>query len=209
MPLAYCGGNLTAGAAKNCTDPIVGGVEKLFYIMNRRDLDIQAIKASLLAGKTNIFEDIVFNVADPVKVGFKCTNLINQVTTLAGGTYASRYNKVISGVLLDDGAEAALFADQLGSREFEGVAVIEHKFKDYGRTLLGASSSFEIIGLDVPLTSIGQEIKNDKADANSEGGWMFALGTLEPKSRNYWYQTDYATTKALFLALDGGTELGE
>jgi hypothetical protein len=209
MPLAYCGGNLTAGAGKNCDDPIVGGVEKLFYIMNRRDLDIQAIKASLVTGKTNIYEDIVFNVANPVKVAYKCTNLVNAPANLAGGTYASRFNKVLSGVLLDDGAAAALFIDQLASKDFEGVAVIEHKFKDFTRATLAGSSSFEIIGLEVPLTSVGQEIKNDPADANSEGGWMFALGTLEPHSRNYWYQTDYATTKNLFLMLDGGSELGE
>jgi hypothetical protein len=115
----------------------------------------------------------------------------------------------LSGVLLDDGAAAALFIDQLASKEFEGVAVIEHKFKDFSRSALAGSSAFEIIGLEVPLTSVGQEIKNDPADANSEGGWMFALGTLEPHARNYWYQTDYATTKNLFLMLDGGSELGE
>jgi hypothetical protein len=209
MPLAYCGGNLTASAGKNCDDPIVGGVEKLFYIMNRRDLDIQAIKASLVTGQTNVYENIVFNVADPVKVAYKCDNLINVPATLAGGTYASRFNKVLSGVLLDDGVLASKFIQEIASKDFEGVAIIEHKFKDFSRDALAGSSSFEIIGLEVPLTSVGQEIKNDPADANSEGGWMFALGTLEPHARNYWYQTNYATTKNLFLMLDGGTELGE
>ena len=208
MALAYCGADLAADLVKNCTNPIVEGAEKLFYIMNRRDLNISATLASKVVGMTNTYAGIVFNVADPVKKAFKCSNLINLVTTMAGGTYATRYQQVVSGVLLDDGSDVSAIIEALGSKEGEFVAVIEHKFKDFGRATHAGASAFQIIGLEVPLTSNGQEIKNDKADVNSAGGWMFALSALEPHARNYWFATSYAATQILFLSLDGGSELG-
>ena len=209
MASIYNGAELATDLVKNCNNPIVENVEKLSYLINRRDIDLSATIATKVSGMTNTYAGIVFNVADPVKRAFKCSNTINLVTTAAGGTYATRYQQVVSAVLLDDGSDVTAVIEALGSKEGEFVQVIEHKFKDFGRATHAGASAFQIIGIEVPLTSNGQEIKNDKADANSSGGWMFTLATLEPHARNYWYQTDYATTKALFLALDGGTELGE
>ena len=105
------------------------------------------------------------------------------------------------GALLDDGDVPGSMIDALTSKDGEFVMVVEHRFKDVGRTLSPGSSAFQIIGLDVPLTSTGQAIANDKNSADADGGWSFALATTEPKARAYWYSTSYTATKALFNAL--------
>ena len=198
MALTNCAATLAADLQKNCTDPVVGGIEKIGYIINRDDIDIAATKASKVAGSQNLYASLVRVIG---KKGYGCTNLSNLTSTKVDGTYTNKIQHVISGALLDDGDVPGSMIDALTSKDGEFVMVVEHRFKDVGRTLSPGSSAFQIIGLDVPLTSTGQAIANDKNSADTDGGWAFALATTEPKARAYWYSTSYTATKALFDAL--------
>ena len=198
MALGTCPVVLAGDLAKNCINPVVGGIEKDGFLVNYGDIDIEATKASKVAGSKNLYADLVLNVGTK---GYLCDNLSNLVATKVDGLYTSKMQKVLTGALLDDGDVPASIIDALSSNEGRFVAVVRHIFKDLGRTLSPGSSAFEIIGLDVPLTSKGQAIVNDANSADTDGGWAFALGTSEPKARAYWYSTSYTATKALYDAL--------
>ena len=198
MALTNCAATLAADLQKNCADPIVGGIEKIGYLLNRNDVDIAATKASKVVGSQNLYASLVRITG---KKGYGCTNLSNLKSSKVDGTYTNKIQHVITGALLDDGDIPGSIIDALTSTEGEFVMVIEHRFKDLARTLNPGSSAFQIIGLDVPLTSKGQAVENDKASADTDGGWAFNLATTEPKARAYWYSTSYTATKALFDAL--------
>lgn len=202
MALGTCGSTLANDLLKNCSDVVVGGLEKEAYLINRKDIDIEATKATLVAGSNNIYAGLVLKVG---KKGYKCSNITNEATTKVDGTFNNKFQHVISGVLLDDGDEAGAIIEALSSKDGEFVAVVEYKYKDLNRSLSPGSSAFHIIGLDVPLTSDSQTIVNDKASADTDGGWSFALSCTDNHARTLWYAVSYTATKALFDAL--GTEV--
>lgn len=198
MALGTCPVKLANDLAKNCTNPVVGGLEKDFFLLNYDDINIESTKASKVALSKNLYASLVVNVGAK---GYLCDNLNNVVATKVDGLYTSKMQKVITGALLDDGDIPGSIIDALSSNEGRFVAVVRHIYKDLGRAAFPGSSAFEIIGLDVPLTSKGQAIVNDANSADTDGGWAFALGTSEPKARAYWYSTSYTATKALYDAL--------
>ena len=59
MALTNCTATLAADLQKNCTDPVVGGIEKIGYIINRDDIDIAATKASKVVGSQNLYASLV------------------------------------------------------------------------------------------------------------------------------------------------------
>jgi len=203
MSLTTCGEQLAANLVKNCADPVIGGIEKIGFIINRSDIDIAATKASKVVGSKNLYASLVLLTG---KKGYQCSSLSNLKSTKVDGTYTNKIQQVITGALLDDGDVPGSVIDSLISAEGEFVMVVEHKFKDLSRASSPGSSAFQIIGLDVPLTSKGQAVENDKASADTDGGWSFNLATSEPKARAYWYATNYTATKALFDALGTAVE---
>ena len=204
MALGTCNTTLAADLLKNCSDVVIGGLEKTAYLINREDIDIEATKATLVEGSNNIYSGLVLKVG---KKGYKCSNITNEVTTKVDGTFNNKFQHTISGALLDDGDVVGSIIEALSSNSGEFVAVVEYKYKDLNRSVSPGSSAFHIIGLDVPLTSEGQEIVNDKSSADTDGGWAFALSCTDGHARMLWFSTSYTATKGLFDAL--GTEVAE
>lgn len=198
MALGTCSSTVANDLLKNCSDVVVGGLEKEAYLINREDIDIAATKATLVVGSNNIYSGLVLKVG---KKGYKCSNITNEKTTKVDGTFNNKFQHVITGVLLDDGDVAGATIEALSSKNGEFVAVVEYKYKDLNRILSPGSSAFHIIGLDVPLTSNGQTIDNDKSSADTDGGWSFALSCTDNHARTLWYSANYTATKALFDAL--------
>ena len=196
MALTNCDAKLASDLKKNCLDPVVAGVEDGF-LFDRDDIDIEATKASKIAG-TNLYASLVRKTG---KKGYYMENIMPPKSTKEDGTYENRMLKVLSGALLDDGDVPATIIDALTSKHGKFIAVVRNTFVDHARATNPGSSAFEIIGLDVPLTCAGQATENDKASEATNGGWTFALGTKEPKARNYWYSTSYDATRALYDAL--------
>ena len=204
MALGTCNSTVANDLLKNCSDVVIGGLEKVAYLINREDIDIAATKATLLTGSNNIYEGLILKVG---KKGYQCSNITNEATTKVDGTFNNKFQHTISGALLDDGDVVGSIIEALSSKSGEFVAVVEYKYKDLNRDVSPGSSAFHIIGLDVPLTSNGQEIANDKASADTDGGWSFALACTDGHARTLWFATTYTATKALFDAL--GTEVAE
>ena len=195
----YCPTSLAGNLTKNCTDGLVMGVEKIGKLINWDDVDIEATKASFVTDSKNTYASLVIKKG---KKAYRMGNISNLTTTKVDGAYSSKFQHVISGAILDDGDDVGAIVEALGSNEGKFIAVVEHKFKDFGRSSRPGSSSFQIIGLDVPLTSNGQTIANDKNSADTDGGWAFALACSDNAARTLWYSTSYAATKALFDALE-------
>jgi len=202
MALTNCNTTLASDLLKNCSDVVVGGLEKIAYLINREDVDIEATKATLVSGSNNIYSGLILKTG---KKGYKCSNITNEVTTKVDGTFNNKFQHTISGALLDDGDVAGGIIEALSSNSGEFVAVVEYKYKDLNRSVSPGSSAFHIIGLDVPLTSEGQEIVNDKSSEDTDGGWSFALSCTDGHARTLWFAETYTATKALFDAL--GTEV--
>lgn len=198
MALGTCSSTVANDLLKNCADVVVGGLEKVAYLINHEDIDIEATKATLLAGSNNIYAGLVLKEG---KKGYKCSNITNEATTKVDGTFNNKFQHVITGALLDDGDVAGAIIEALSSNSGAFVAVVEYKYKDLNREVSPGSSAFHIIGLDAPLTSNGQTIANDKASADTDGGWSFALACTDGHARTLWYATTYTATKALFDAL--------
>lgn len=199
MPLTTCPKKLASDMAKNCVNPIELGKEKLGYLFNRDEIDIEATLATKIAGSNNLYASLVRKTGAK---GYAMTNVVNEVVTKVDGTHVNKFQHVISAVLLDDGDVPGAIIESLSNKDGAGfIAVTENIFKDFGRTLSGGSSAFQIDGLETPLRSDGQEIKNDKASADTSGGWNFALACTDNKPRTGWFSTSYTATKALFDAL--------
>lgn len=194
MAMTFCYTALATEGVKNCEDPIVGGIERTGYLLNRADVDLVE---TLSAASPNTITEFVVKTG---KRGYKLDNLLNLVTTKVDGTSANRFQKVLTATVLNDGTNNTLFIEQVADRDFEGVAVIRHKFKDANG---GDNASIEVIGLFVGLSSNGQAIANDKNSADTLGGWSVTLATTEPKARVYWLDAEgAAATDALFDALE-------
>lgn len=184
---------IAANLIKNCDDPVSSGIEKKAYIYNRGDLNLQTILASLISGSANTYSAFSLKAG---KRGFQISNALSYINTKTDSIHETEYQKVVSGILLDDGTGAAEIIEAIGGKDNEFVIVVEHKFKDYSRNLRPASSAFEIIGLEGGLTSNGQSIVNDKT-ADTKGGWLFSLSCNEIKPRYYFYSTNYSASKTV------------
>lgn len=193
MGLEICSEVLAKDLAKNCANPIQGGIEMDGWIFNADDIDVPATFNANFLDK-NAVEALIRLVG---KKGYRCTNLTNIVKTKVDGTFDNIFQKVVSGAIMADGSDVADIVEALGSKSGKFIMVVENKDKDISNNGLAA---FEIIGLESPLNSTGQSIVNDKNSADTRGGWAFSLACNEVKPAYYVFDTDYATTKVLVAA---------
>jgi hypothetical protein len=199
MPITTCEKKVAAELTANCINPIVEGKEKHGYLHNRSDIDIEATLATKIAGSNNLYASLVRKVGTK---GYLMTNVLDEDVEKVDGANVNRWKHVITGTLLDDGDVPGSIIEALGRKDGAGfITVTENIYKDFGRSLSPGSSAFQIDGLETPLRSTGQSIKNTKSSADTAGGWSFGLQCEDNHPRTGWYSTSYTATKALFDAL--------
>jgi len=199
MPVTSCNKKLAADLAANCTNPVVEGKELNGYLLNRSDVDIEATIATKIAGSNNLYASVIRKAGAK---GYQMTNVKDEDVEKVDGANVNRWKHVLSFVLLDDGDVPGSVIESLGRKDGDGfVAVTENIYKDFGRTLSPGSSAFQIDGLETPLRSTGQSIKNTKSSTDTAGGWSAGLQCEDNHPRTGWYSTSYTATKALFDAL--------
>jgi len=199
MPLTSCGKTVAVDLAANCLNPIIEGKEMIGWIFNRNDIDIAATIASKVSGSNNLYASLVRKIGTK---GYAITNVKDEDVEKVDGANVNRWKHVVTGVLLDDGDSVGAIMEALGSKLNPGfIIVTENIHKDISRAALAGGSAFQIDGLETPMRSTGQAIKNTKSSAETAGGWSFGLQCEDNKPRTGWLATTYTATKALFDAL--------
>lgn len=199
MALNSCEQKLAADLTANCINVVVEGKEKNGFLFNRDEIDIAATLATKVAGSHNLYASLVRKVGAK---GYLMTNVLDEDVEKVDGTNVNRWKHVLTFTLLDDGDVPGATIEALGRKDGAGfIAVTESIYKDYGRATNPGSSAFQIDGLEVPLRSTGQPLKNTKSSADTVGGWSCGLQCEDNHPRTGWYSTSYAATKALFDAL--------
>ena len=184
-------GKINANIKKDCAVPLQMGTRDLCKIINFSDIvsrvyddtNKSQVKDILLASGKTAFE------ID----GFK--NSIKPKVTLDDTTYFKRFNHEV-GII---GFDISIDTKEQLNAGIEGryVIVTENYFQGED-----GESAFEVYGL-----TAGMEltiVERDPTSADTQGGFTLMFSTplnKEPKLPNAFFDTDYATTKAIFDAL--------
>lgn len=185
--MAVCTYIVSKDIQGNCSNPIFGGLEQIGYLINRGDI------ASFT--KTS---GIVSAIA--LKTGAKAVTVQQMGQQAFNGTSAelqqgdvmNTFNKVGSFIILDNSPDVTeKIVNPLANGEF--VLILENKYKDST-----SKNAFEIIGLDRGCRATA--ITQNKYE--NMGGWQVELTETEtPNASTFFWDTDYATSKAALEAL--------
>ena len=185
---------ITAGIALNCDKPLVAGNKDLLTLINMDDV------VGITRNVTNpqIIEGITL-VSSPAAKAYQFEGKNSSIDTksdLIKGKYSENYGHQVLFRVFEDGPDVKLQIEKLGKGKF--IAIYE---KNYRGT--ADKAAFEIRGLDVGL--VATVITQDSTDADTTGAYIITLasqeGFPEPHLPATFFLTDYATTKAAYLAL--------
>lgn len=162
--MSYCDNLLKGNIQPDCTNPVTRGIEANGYIVNRKDVDFDALtitdnKVASLSLKT---EAKAYKIHVPSNTPFSGTT-----TTLEAGTHRNSFTHNVGFVILDNGPKVVSdIVQPLANGEF--VIVYENKFK--GKD---GKSAFQVVGLDQGLKA--STLENDKWSEDTEGGWNVVM----------------------------------
>lgn len=174
------------------------GLESDGVIVNYNDIDFAKSKVS--ASNKNIITDLVLKAG---KKGYSIRQLGSTPFNgtkkdFKSGTYVNTWDKTISLVVLDEGADVTRdIIDPLSNGTF--VAVLKNKTKG-----ADGSAEYEIFGYDQGLKMT--EGSNDKWSEDTIGGYAVTLvESSAPNSGRFLFDTDKETTEAKFESLKTAT----
>jgi hypothetical protein len=184
-------GKINANIKKDCNIPLQMGTRDLAKIINLSDI------VSVVYDSTNKAQvkDIVLKTG---ATAFEIDGFKNSIRPLAGledGTYSKRFNHSVEVLGFDISIDTK---EQLNAGiEGRYVVITENYFQgDEGQ------SAFEVYGLTVGMELTA--VDKNPNDAETQGAFHLMFSTplnKEPKLPNAFFDTDYATTKAIFDAL--------
>lgn len=194
-----CDYKLAQNIGASCDNPIVQGLKNKGYIMNYDDIDFDSVQRdsdnnlivtslTLLSGKK------AYSAYVPGKTPFTGTK-----SELSTGTYANKFNKTASIVVLDSGPDVAKnIINNLANGKF--VFIMENKYQGDDK-----KNTFEIYGLEQGLTA--SEITNEKYSEDTDGGWAVTLiEENAPSSGIFLFSESIKATRSLLDSLLTGTK---
>jgi hypothetical protein len=191
MPTVACPG-ISADIFLNCTKPISAGVRDTLYIFNLADLE------SVVENSTNpnIIEDIVLaSGAFLYRVEGK-NNSNEPRSALSKGTFSTAYDHEVIFKVFSVESDTKSQLQYMANTKL--VAIVENNFKG-----VAGSVPYEIYGLTAGLEL--QALERILNDADTQGAYNLTLASSEtikePTLPKTFFDTDYATTKALLEAL--------
>lgn len=192
-----CDFKISASVGYNCDNPVVMGCKGTGWIMNYEDVDFDDVTHK--EDNYNVVTNLVLKKnAKAYKVFIPGNTPFTGTTTeFSSGTYRNGFNKTVSLVILDNGAEVAdKIIDQLANGQF--VVVLENKYQGGDKT-----NTFEIYGLEQGLTATA--LTNEKYSEETQGGWAVTLQeTNAPSSAMYFFKEDVKTTRMSLESLVSG-----
>lgn len=187
-------GKIAAGALFNCAQPITGGVDDRIILINKSD--IQSVVYDV--NNSLIVTDIVLT-ASPAAVAYAFVGTNNSVDArwqLNRVKYGKNYDHEVIFKIFDDGPVTRQTIDEMAGGKFVVIQINNY------RGLLD-KAAFEIKGLSQGLILTAAEA--NKSDSDTQGAPNLTLATpdtyKEPLPPAFFFDTDYATTKAKVEAL--------
>lgn len=186
----------------SCTDPIVPGLEQEAVIMNRADIDFDAVAYD--ETRSNVLKNLAMLKG---KRGYKIrvlgsTPFSGTSTSFVAGNYQNTFTNTVQFVVLDNSPDVCKnVIDMLANGKF--VIVLENSYKGLNKASNKGDAAFQVYGFGQGL--VASAIENDKYSEDTNGGWLVTM--QETKASNsgiFLYAGSYAASKTLF---DGLTEI--
>ena len=179
-------GKISANITKSCTNPLQAGVRDRAIIINYTDL-----LDKVYAADQETIEDIILNSgATAFQIDGK-NNSIKPKATMIGQAYENMFDHSVEVIGFDISPETK--AELNAGKNGRYIIITENYFKgDAGE------SAFEVYGLTTGLEIT--VIERDPNDQDTQGAFKITFMTKtnkEPKLPNGFFDTDYATTKAI------------
>ncbi len=183
-------GTLTLDQAKDCANPLQAGTKDQMKIINLEDVAI-----STRNGTTKAIE--AFTNATPgtaVVIDGQRNSIVPRFEKVIVGVF-SKYNHEVACMGFDLAPEIKNDLEEGADGQY--VAVVEnfHKGTD-------GNAAFEIYGLDNGMEL--SELSRDPNSADTQGAFAIKFSSeinSEPRMPATLWDTDYATTKAIYDAL--------
>ncbi len=188
MATANCTTTLERNIMNDCTEPHAKGVEKTFYFISRNAIDW---------GRSTRDGFIISSiVATATGRGYKVRNPMNAIPAITitddNPDVDASWTKSLPVYLLADSPENA--AAILGLKQDEYVCIYENKEKGES-----GKQAFGVIGWEQGAK--GVDLNLDKS-SDTGGGWAGTIvETGAPTPNIFFWETDYATTKAALESL--------
>lgn len=176
----------------NCSAPLVAGNKDILKLINKDDI----IGYTRNVANPQIIESITLSTGAKAYSFEGKNSSIDSKSDLIKGKYSENYNHQVIFRVFEDSPLVKIQLEALAKGKF--VAILE---KNYRGSL--SNSSFEVRGADVGL--ICTVLTQDSTDADTTGAYVITLanqdGFPEPHLPSTLFVTDYATTKAAYIAL--------
>lgn len=196
---SVCDFLLSQDIIASCTDPITPGLEQVGVIMNREDIDFDAVTFD--TSRPNVISAMTMLKG---KKGYKIKVLGNTPftgtgTSFVAGNYQNTFTHTVQFVVLDNGPDVCEnVINKLANGKF--VIVLENSYKGLNRDSNKGDSAFQVYGFNQGL--VASAIENDKYSEDSNGGWLVTMQeTKVANSGTFIYAGSYASSKAVFDSL--------
>jgi hypothetical protein len=191
--MANCG-RISAGVARNCDNPLVGGSSNELILINKEDI----VSYTENSSNSQIIEGINL-VSSPQAVAYKFEGFKNSVEPqidLAPAAFLNAWKHQILFRIFDNTPDTKKIIDGLAN----GTVVAIIKNNNQG---VNGNAVYELFGRFAGLElTVATAAKND---ADTQGAYVLTLATAdgekEPKLPATVFLTDLATTKALVDSL--------
>lgn len=197
--VSVCDYLLSQDIIASCSDPVTPGLEQDGVIMNRADVDFDAITFDPARG--NVISAMAMRTG---KRGFKIkvlgsTPFNGTNTSFVAGNYQNTFTNTVQFVVLDNSPDVCEnVIDNLANGKF--IIILENSYKGLGKDTNKGDAAFQVYGYAQGL--VASAIENDKYSEDSNGGWLVTMQeTKAPNSGVFLYAGTYASSKAVFESL--------
>ena len=195
MQRAICG-SIEIGAAFDCDNPLVGGVETRLILMNKAVYDRATVTFDVTVPQ--LITDIVLSQLGDAAYAFDGTRLsLTPETSFVPQTASSGYNHTVNFIVFDISAAQKENVERMALGKM--VAIVQNV-----NAAGNSDTVFEVFGKDVGMEVL--ELTRINADLETLGGFSIQLNSSddfskEPHLPSSFFDTDFVTTKAKVDAL--------
>jgi len=181
-------GEITAGFTPNCDFPLLPGVSDRLVLMNKDDIDIITYEIA----NPQVITNITLKAGKSAYV-WQGQNRSNEpASRMVKGRYSNNFDHEVIFKVFGDGPTVKIQLNKFPNANL--VAIVENNYRGSA-----GEAAFAVYGISGGLET--QELENVKSDSDNDGSYHVMLRSSEfgrePLLPNSWFDTDYATTKAL------------
>lgn len=190
--MAVCTYLLAQEIGADCDNPIVPGLKKIGYIINKSDI------TSITRSSTNHHIISAITLATGKKAYHIYQNgntpFNGSKTTAKDGNVSGKYDNVASFIVGNDGPDINLnIIDKLNNGKF--IVIMEREYRNSS-----GNNAFVVMGSRKGMIRTAME--QDAYSSDTDGGWSVELTEADcPVAPDYFWDTNESTTRAALEAL--------